>query len=299
MRYLILLLLLFPFEIFASDPRPLIMVIGENSSMPIRGEEPWTRLLSEKHPEWKLVNRSDWNRVIVADVEIPGKKKSKVYPGLLPQLEQTLGNLEPDLILIVLGINDLRSGVRAQQSLAKTGRGLGELLDALKKDPRSAAAALAVVTPPSVFEAKLDQWSKEPFAQAEQHSATLAESFRKEASQRGVAIIDAHGFTVQQREQGQEIMNSGWMIRYGMVDRFGTWMTEAIESIGPKAKDAKAFSNWLALHEAKGRIDELLFATGGGEPLTSKLDPVIVEQKAVEEPPQPNEKKKKKKKKKK
>ncbi|GEM_PF-3110893 len=260
------------FLLSAEDPRPRILLLGESSSLPIRGALPWTGVLERTHPEWRLTNLSVWDSLAGTDVETPHKKKTKTFPGwaagLDVQLQATDG---AELVIVMLGINHSRKEIYEKLPPEQAAEGLRALLQAGKQHAKTKDATWVVVTPLPIVPAKLDKWSQNSFSESVPVNQQLAKAWREVAKAEGAEVIDAHSWILQQGKQGDAIMNAGWMVRWNGIDKLGAWMTEQIEALSPQPRDAKAFSAWKEVQAAHASLDQILEASGGGRPATTQM----------------------------
>ena len=250
-----------------SDPRPRILVIGEMSSISIRGVVPWYGAVREQHPEWALEVKADGNLMAGGPHESPGKKKPKVWGSASAQLGDLLTGLpKQNMVIIMLGMNYYRAELRDQVGIEASAKELQDLLASLQAHDVTAEAQLVVVTPPPVVEAKLDQWSVASFTGAEAYGTELAQAWKYAAQASGAAVIDAHDWIKTQGNGGDKVVTAGWMIRWGGIGHLGNWMSEQIAALSPQPFDAEAFAHWQRAFTATQQLNRILAATGGGKP---------------------------------
>ncbi len=267
-RFALLLLTLTCFT-SAEDPRPRILILGESSSMPIRGSLPWTGVLTREHPEWRVINLSEWDGLVGENLEVPHKKKTKTLPGWSANLETNLKDIDgADLVIVMLGLNHSRKEILEKIPPVESAEGLRSLLKKGKAHPKTKDAAWAVVTPLPIVPSRLDQWSTASFSESVEPNQELARLWQKVAEEENAAIIDAQAWVKEQGNGGDAVMTAGWMVRWNGIDKLGAWMTQQIEALNPQPQDAYAFAAWKEVQAAHAVLDAVLEQSGGGQPAT-------------------------------
>jgi len=262
-------LLSFSLMTHAEDPRPRIVILGESSSLPVRGSLPWTGVLTRKHPEWRVINLSQWDALAGESLEVPHKKKTKTLPGWNDTLETTMEGIDgADMVLVMLGLTHSRKEVLEKIPPRQAAEGLRALLKTGKGHPKTKEAAWVVVTPLPIVPSRLDQWSTPSFADSVEANAQLAEMWRKVATEENVQVIDAHSWILEQGNGGDAVMSAGWMVRWNGIAKLGDWMTAQIEVLDPQPQDPEAFTVWKQVQASHAELDAILENTGGGRPAT-------------------------------
>lgn len=239
--------------LLASDPRPTLVVIGENGTIPFGGTPGWPQLIASRRPAWRLVVDADAKRDLDAALA--------ATPAILAKAGQ------PDLIAVLIGTNDAAADHAA--GAATFAARYRTLLQTIKAHPAAIRARIVAITPVPVVAARLDKWSTERFAGGEERSTALAAAVREAASAEGAALIDLHRIAWDDAEGGKPgrvVGSIGWLPRDWGHPMLAGWLEPALAAALPAPADPAALAAWQAESDAELALDRILAETGGGSP---------------------------------
>lgn len=254
MRVLVLLLsTLLALAALEGDPRPTVLIIGENNSAPFGSAPSWIEIVADDHPEWKILADVDTNR------------------GLATAGEQLDAILAPhariDLVLVFLGTNDVDAKRWPAGGGADVQTKTAELLSRLAAHAKTAKARRVIATPVPVIDARLDKWSKDRFVEGQARSDAVAAAVRAAATAAGTAVIDVHAWAkadVEKDVPGRIVGSIGWLVRDWGHPILARFLDAELAKVMPAPPDAAAFAAWQAEQAAFAKLDAALAATGDG-----------------------------------
>jgi lysophospholipase L1-like esterase len=177
----------------ASGPFRRMVVLGDSISYGMCASEPekaWPQVVARLIREFQDEQLSVFNRGLPANVispRCPGYDES-AKPSLLERYQQDGVDLEPDLVLIAEGLNDMRSGMPVQDYVAD--------LETIVADISESTGALVVLV--GVYHQVFGRGANDPKAYptwARWTSETAAAynlALRAKAAQLGALFVDAH-----------------------------------------------------------------------------------------------------------
>ncbi|WP_112477933.1 SGNH/GDSL hydrolase family protein [Vibrio variabilis] len=147
-------------------------------------QERWTMRLQQKlGSEYRIIEEGQNSRTTVLDDPYEPGKKGLDY--LLPCLESH----HPDLVIIMLGTNDLKSRFNVTASdISKGASRLVQVVQNFQHGFMSQPPKVLLVSPTLVYESDP---SKEGFEGAEEKSKQLSHFYAKRASELGCFFLDA------------------------------------------------------------------------------------------------------------
>ncbi len=232
-----------------ADPRPQVLVIAGANTLPFSHSPGWPEIVNAKLPELAIHVDASAMRT-VGEVAPALETILAPYPRL-------------DGVILFLGTNEARVAQFAKADAPALRKQVADLLTALKANARTNKAALIVLTPIPVVDARLDQFSKEAFS--EKSSDAVAEAFRLGAADGGAAVIDVHAWSkaqVADGKPGQIVGSLGWGLRdWGHPILAGFVETE-LAKVSPRPADPVAMDQWRLQRQADRALDEILTNTG-------------------------------------
>jgi hypothetical protein len=246
------------------DPRPVVVVIGENGTAPFGSGPAWTDLLQSRRPGWRVVADADGKRDLDGAV--------RAVPGILAQAGRA------DLVALVIGTIDAEASRAA--STATMATRYRDLIRAVRAQPAAAAAVVVAVTPVPVVDARLDQWSRERFAGGQDRSTAIASAVREAATAEGAPVLDLHAWALADAEGGKpgRIVGSlGWMPREWGHPIIAGWIEPGLAGLLPAPADPARLARWQEVQTAESALDRILATTGEGRPDLGAPLPVTVD----------------------
>lgn len=146
-------------------------------------ESCWTDLLAHQSG-WEVVNEGENGR------EIPRRERE------LERFAALLQRCQPDLLLILLGSNDLLQGASVQEAAAR--------MEAFLHRIALAPERIVLIAPPAM---QLGAWVTEPRLLAD--SAALAAEYRVLAEKRGAGFLDAGAWEIGLTFDGVHFTEAG------------------------------------------------------------------------------------------
>ncbi|MGX9416214.1 SGNH/GDSL hydrolase family protein [Vibrio sp. WJH972] len=155
-----------------------------NLSRRYNQNERWTMLLqSQLTSEYRIIEEGQNSRTTVFEDPFEPGKKGLDY--LLPCLESH----HPDLVVILLGTNDLKSRFNVSASdISKGAARLVQVVQNFNHDFMPSAPKVLLISPPLVYEADP---LKEGFEGAEEKSKQLGHFYERRAQELGCHFLDA------------------------------------------------------------------------------------------------------------
>ncbi|MFM2045890.1 MAG: hypothetical protein RLY86_4466 [Pseudomonadota bacterium] len=246
------------------DPRPVLVVIGENGTAPFGSGPAWTDLLQSRRPGWRILADANGSRDLDGAVQ--------AVPGILSRVPRA------DMVALMIGTTDAEA-VRAA-STASIATRYRNLIRAVRTHPMASRATIVAVTPVPVVDARLDQWSRERFAGGQARSAAIAAAVREAAAAEGAAMLDLHAWALADEDNGKpgRILGSiGWIPREWGHPIIAAWIEPGLAKLLPAPADPAALARWEMVQAAEADLDRILSTTGEGrpdlgEPLPTTLD---------------------------
>jgi hypothetical protein len=250
-RFIALILCVMP--LWAGDPRPTVVVIGENGTVPFGGAPGWPQLIASRRPAWRVMPDADPKRDLDAAIT--------AAPAILAKAGHA------DLVAVLIGTTDAAADHAA--GAATFAARYRSLLQTIKAHPAASRAAIVAITPVPVVAARLDKWSTERFAGGEERSAALAAAVREAAKAEGATVIDLHRIAWEDAENGKPgrvVGSIGWLPRDWGHPILAGWLEPALAAALPAPADPAALAAWQAEADAELALDRILAETGGGTP---------------------------------
>lgn len=248
-----LLLIVSALGLWAADPRPGILIVGDVNSTGFGFAPSWGVALGKMHPEWR----------IVVDA------KDRLIGDLAAKPEDALATIDHvDAVLVFVGTREAAADKYKQADAAAVGKQMAEYLAALKANAKTTRARLCVITPVPVIDARLDQYSKAAFAGGEANSDAIAAAFAAAAHNAGVLVIDAHKLIKDDAADGKPgrlVGSIGWRVRdWGIPILTRMLEPEIVATVNPQPADPAAFAAWKAERVATRQLDFILAKTCAG-----------------------------------
>jgi hypothetical protein len=244
----------------ADDGRMEIVILAGENTRPFSHSPAWPELLADAHPEWRVVANVDDKRTLA---DLPGN------------LDAALAAAErPDAVLLFFGTLEADAKQFAAHDAATLQTQMKNALAALAAHSKTKGARLVVITPVPVVEARLDKWSKERFTNGEANSKAVAAAFRQAAADAGAALVDLHAWMyadVEADKPGRLVGSLGWKLRDWGHPPVAKWLDAELVKLKLAPRDPAAFARWQQQHAAAEKLNEILAATGEGQPAVSPV----------------------------
>lgn len=242
-------------ESAAADPRPHILVIGDTQTIPGKsGQLAWPAALERRRPEWRIETRATAGMRWLPAKDGGGEHLAGRVSDMIKGMDSA-----PTLVLVALGLNDLRVGGRLDEAGYDPKEDVARALTALRGQETFAGVPVALVSPFPVAADRLDTWSVASFSNASTRLSRLLPALAAAAEAAKCGWIDVSGDGALPL-----IGRTGWLVGDG--DVAAKALEDRVAGLAPAPKDAAGFEKWKAERAAEKRLDEILSATGGGEP---------------------------------
>lgn len=180
-------------------------------------QERWTMLLQEQlGPDYRIIEEGQNSRTTVLEDPYEPGKNGLDY--LLPCLESH----HPDLVIIALGTNDLKSRYHVSASdISKGAARLVQVVQNFHHGFMTQPPKVLLVSPPHVYESDP---LKEGFEGAEAKSKLLGKYFARRADELGCHLLDASQYITPCEREGIH-----WPL--DMHEKFARVLKQQIEAI--------------------------------------------------------------------
>ena len=241
-----------------SDPRPVILVFGDQASAPFRNSPGWPKVVAQMRPEWNVQVRVQ-DKWTLAQWE----------EGAAGALE---GTGPVAAVVVFVGTVDSSPGTGPLEASEKS---YAALLEKLAAHPVLSGAKKLAVTPVPVVEARLDKWSVERFGQGGQERSTkLAAAMKAAAETRGWTVEDVHTLIFQDEADGKPgrlVGSVGWLPTEAAHTVLAEKLAAAVDKLAPAPADPAAFEYWRKERTARLELVRILATTSEG--LVSMVEP--------------------------
>lgn len=237
----------------AADPRPTLLVLGDQNSLPTGNGASWCQLLQKAHPDWNVVVNGDPKRTLG---ELAGAAEPIV--AALPHVEA---------VVVFTGTPDAAADKYAAADATKLAAQMAELLKKGRAAAQGARAEWVLVTPMPVVAARLDKWSQERFKGGEPAMKAIAQAYREVATAQGVTLVDFYQWAFDDAADGKpgRLAGSiGWTVRDWAHPVMARYFEEQLKPLKMVPPDAAAFAMWQKEQAAIGQLGQMLTRTSEG-----------------------------------
>jgi len=228
------------------DPRPHILILGADNSIPYHKELSWAGMAAADHPEWRVTVRA---------------RKGWVLPEMRAELDAILkGNEDATVVVIQSGTVDASVEAYAKHDAGALGDVMADLISDL--NGKLPGAKVAVMTPIPVvrFRGGGDRFS----ALGEGRCRAIGNVYRRVAREHGAAVIDVYTYCWEmdrdprkadsRRENpGFLLGRTGWRLRDWGTEMLAPWVGRRLETLRPRPVDPVGFRGWRDAFDAERR----------------------------------------------
>ncbi|MEI7834640.1 MAG: hypothetical protein WCJ56_15755, partial [bacterium] len=163
-----------------SDPRPVVVVLGEDNSTGFGAVPAWQVLMGKEHPEWNIQSS------IVGKKMIGDTLKAADVDAIINGYDHI------DAFIIFLGTTEAQTDAYVKNDATAVGKEMKAILATVKANPKTAKAKLCLITPVPIIDSRLDQYQKPKYDKGEEKSDAISAALMAAAQDTGVPVIDAH-----------------------------------------------------------------------------------------------------------
>jgi hypothetical protein len=233
------------------DPRPVVLVLGDQASAPFRNSPGWPQVMSQLRPGWNV------------QVRVQDKWTLAQWEEGVSGLLEGVGPVAA--VVVFMGTVDSSPGTGPLDASEKS---YGSLLEKVAGHSALAGAKKLAVTPVPVVEARLDKWSLERFGQGGQERSTrLAAAMAAAAQTRGWTVEDVHALIFKDESDGKPgrlVGSIGWLPTEAAHPVLAEKLAEALDKLAPAPADLAAYENWQKERLARLELIRILASTSEG-----------------------------------
>ncbi len=242
-----------------TDPRPVVVVLGEFSSTGFGAVPAWQVLMGKEHPEWNIQS------TIVGDKKIGDTLKAADVDAIINSYDHI------DAFIIFLGTTEALTAAYDKNDAAAVGKEMKAILATVKANAKTTKASLCLITPVPIIDSRLDKWQKPNYNKGEEKSDAISVALMAAAQDAGVPVIDAHKMIKDEKGgdgvPGLLLGSLGFRVRdWGNPLLMKKLMPEIVKTVDPQSADPVAFAAWKAEQQAIIDFDKIMANTSEGIP---------------------------------
>ena len=237
----------------AVDPRPALLILGDQNVLPTGNGASWCQLLQKEQPEWNVVVNGDATRTL-------GE-----LSGMVQKIVSALPHVEA--VVIFTGTPDATREKYAAADASTLAKQMAQLLKRGRETAQGAKAQWVLVTPMPVVDARLDPWSRELYKGGEAAMKAIAEAHRGVAKDQGMTLVDFYQWAYDDRADGKPgrlVGSLGWAAREWAHPIMARYFLAQLRTLKMTPPDAMAFALWQKEQAAIHQMEQILKQSSEG-----------------------------------